>query len=123
VDDRAGTQDSLEAFLRLSGCWTDHAGNGAHALSRLAVSAPDAVVTDHVMPVLSGLDLVKEMRRAEGLKAVPAIVITALSDGEELARVRGELQALQPARLMRKPFDPAELVRALREMTGKGRAA
>jgi CheY-like chemotaxis protein/anti-sigma regulatory factor (Ser/Thr protein kinase) len=53
----------------------DLAGDGREALDQIAVSPPDLVVTDLVMPELDGLQLVRALRR--GYPQIPAILLTA----------------------------------------------
>lgn len=65
----------------------DYASNGAEALEKLAHTLPDLVITDLVMPVVDGLQLVEEIRHRYPL--VPVVLLT--SHGSEQVAV----QALQ----------------------------
>jgi CheY-like chemotaxis protein len=55
------------------------AENGLEAVALCAREAPDVVVLDLLMPRLSGLDALHQMREAGC--AAPAILLTAISDG------------------------------------------
>jgi CheY-like chemotaxis protein len=119
VEDDSVGQSALEAFMRRQGCWTDAASNAEAAMLRLKVSVPDAVVTDHLLTANTGLDLVRQMRQLPATAAVPAVMITAIDDDLEVGRIEAELEKQGHARLIRKPFEPADLVRAVRQMAGK----
>jgi CheY-like chemotaxis protein len=116
VEDNALTGEALGTYLEAAGIRVDHAGNGLGALTRMALRPyPDVVITDQLMPAMSGVELVAEMRRRPELAAVPAVVITAMADGPELEEKRRRLDGLGPARLLRKPFEMADLLKAVRE--------
>ncbi|HLL54281.1 MAG TPA: response regulator, partial [Myxococcaceae bacterium] len=58
------------------------ARDGREALQLAGERLPDLIVTDHMMPRLSGLDLCKELRKDERLKRTPIILLSAvLSQG------------------------------------------
>jgi len=81
--------DSPEARNVAGGCLKDHgvtpvfAENGREALKILEQQQPDAVLTDLHMPEMSGLELVKQMRR--DYSNVPVVLMTA--HGSEQAAV------------------------------------
>jgi CheY-like chemotaxis protein len=64
------------------------ASNGAAALECLAAHAPDLLVTDLNMPVMDGLELLRQLR-ANGHRDLPAIVLTARSDQRAAATAAG----------------------------------
>jgi CheY-like chemotaxis protein len=83
------------------------ADNGADAVALCAREAPDVLILDLLMPRLSGLDALREMRRA-GVRA-PAVLLSAISDGT-VRRVEGAGDA--DAHL-EKPFSRKSVERAL----------
>jgi CheY-like chemotaxis protein len=88
------------------------ASDGEHALSLLAEmgSSVDLVVSDVVMPRMSGLELATRMRRQ--YPRVPLLFITGYADD---GAVDSEVLP-EDARILLKPFLPAELVRKVREV-------
>jgi CheY-like chemotaxis protein len=117
VEDNPVTLESLREYMRMHGHETETAGNGLGAEVALLAFKPDAVVVDHIMPGLNGLGFIKRLRAVPLWAQTPVVLITALADGPELNEVTQELASLQPARLLRKPFDPPDLLTTLYEMT------
>jgi CheY-like chemotaxis protein len=66
----------------------------------------------------SGADLLAEMRRCPGWERVPAILETAASE-EDLAAL--DLVHLAPVRVLRKPYDPEQMLALLAQIEGGSR--
>ena len=108
VDDEPEIVRGLADNLAFEGYETVGAANGAEALSAIAYATPDLVILDIMMPVMSGWDVAKELRR-RGID-VPIIMLTAR--GEEVDRVLGlELGADD---YVTKPFSLRELLARVR---------
>jgi DNA-binding response OmpR family regulator len=106
--------DDEEKIARMVGSYLEAAGfsvllafDGGKALELWNTERPDFLVLDINMPVMSGLDAAREVRRES---SVPIIFLTARND--EVDRVVGlELGADD---YMAKPFSPRELVARVR---------
>ena len=72
----------------------------------------DAVILDWMMPNMSGIEVVRQIRRMNDKRATPVIMLTAR--GEETDKVRG-LDAGADDYVV-KPFSPAELVSRVRAL-------
>lgn len=79
---------------------------------RLHSPPPDAVVLDHYLPGARGLELLRRMRRVPGWYGVPAVIASAASDDVAAELVR-EAESLGRVAVLRKPFEAADLLRAL----------
>ncbi len=90
------------------------AGNGADAVALARREGPDAVILDLLMPRLSGLDALREMRQ-DG-RRLPAVLLTAISDRS----VRGLDGGDAPDAILEKPFTRRSLERALARATRTG---
>ena len=78
VDDDVDTRD-LYAWCMIASGWLVHAvANGAEALIAAPVVGPDVIVMDLHMPVLGGLDAIREIKRNDATKHVPIVACTAL---------------------------------------------
>jgi CheY-like chemotaxis protein len=118
VEDDASLRRLLELRLSVDGYVTRTAEDGVDALEVLASWVPDVVVTDVMMPRLSGLSLSRAVRGDERTALIPIILLTAL-------RFDSDMQAvvdLGGVTFMNKPFDAhslnAALVAALPQRTG-----
>ena len=115
VDDEPKIRDLARRYLEADGFQVLEAADGEAALTVLAETEPDIVVTDIMMPVLNGLELLRQIRLTS---SVPVVMLTARDDeidkvlalttgaddyvtkpfgGRELAaRLRAILRRLQP---------------------------
>jgi CheY-like chemotaxis protein len=85
-DDR----DALVAAAHLledGGFIVELAKNAGDAIVKAAALRPDIIVTDLVMPHLTGEDLVRELQRRRTTRRIPVIVYTAITDAQHLARL------------------------------------
>jgi two-component system OmpR family response regulator len=73
---------------------------------------PDALILDVMMPGLSGLETLAEMRRRDRLLTVPAIFMTARGRAME----QSQYLTLGAAGTILKPFDPVNLAMQIRTM-------
>jgi signal transduction histidine kinase/ActR/RegA family two-component response regulator len=110
VEDDPGVRTTLERLLVRQGYWVVSARNGAEALERFEECGGtiDAVLTDIVMPELSGRELVARLRERD-----PELRVLFMSGYDEKALRPGG--ALPPgARAIVKPFTIADLLSSLR---------
>ncbi|HYE91909.1 MAG TPA: response regulator [Terriglobales bacterium] len=106
VDDSATMRRILRNQLRQAGVdQVDEAANGREALALLARRHYDLLITDWNMPEMCGLDLVVEVRRTEGIRQIPILMITTVSAKEDI------MNALKAgvSNYIVKPFDAATL--------------
>jgi CheY-like chemotaxis protein len=73
----------LQNILGMLGYDVKQAGDGAHALTLVAVFEPDLVLLDLHMPVMSGLEALDHLRR--DYPAIPVVIVTGDTD-EQLAQ-------------------------------------
>ena len=109
VDDEARILSSLRRSLRREGWRVLTAGTPAEALRLLDEEPIDAVLSDHKMPGMSGLEVLEAAARRRPDAA--RILISGWPD--EIPA--GRLEALGIRALIPKPWDDAELKRILRE--------
>jgi CheY-like chemotaxis protein len=112
ADDNAVMRLLLVGALRRARFGVAEAVDGLDLRDRVLGGAdlPDVVITDVRMPRLSGLDAVAAIRERHA--TLPVIVITAFGDPEthEIAAGFGACRVLD------KPFDPDDLVAAVRDL-------
>lgn len=88
VDDYASGLETVAKLLQLWGFETRTAANGDEALAALNEFAPDLVILDWYMPVLSGAGFLKEIRASSRWSRLPVVVFTAWDDPEERAQAK-----------------------------------
>jgi CheY-like chemotaxis protein len=77
VDDDHSVRVSLVRALRARGYQAVGAGGGEEALRRALESPPDVIVMDLMMPLRSGAEVARAMRRERALAHVPIIALSA----------------------------------------------
>jgi two-component system alkaline phosphatase synthesis response regulator PhoP len=108
VEDEASMIAGLEYALTKEGYLVRSASDGERALLAVRKSLPDLILLDVMLPVRSGFDVLRELRK-EG-RSVPVILLTA--KGQELDKVHGfDLGADD---YVTKPFSLAELLARIR---------
>ena len=110
VEDEAPLVTMLRYNLEREGFAVDAAGDGEEALLRIAERKPDAVLLDWMLPLVSGLEVCRQIRRSPATRSLPVIMLTARV--EEGDRVRGLDSGADD--YVVKPFSPSELVARLR---------
>ena len=106
VEDERDMADLVAARLRKEGYQVDAAYDGAAGLDAVRARPPDLVLLDIMMPVLSGTDVLAEMRRDPRTTGVPVVMMTA--KGREADVVAG--LKLGADDYIVKPFSLAVLV-------------
>ncbi len=75
VDDEPSNRKILQQELTHRGYAVDTANDGSEALKKVESTRPDLIILDYTMPGLSGLDVLKELRKKED--DTPVVMITA----------------------------------------------
>ena len=115
VDDEIHIVHVVAIKLRNNGYEVITANNGEEAFELAQQENPDIIVTDYQMPVMSGLELVKELRENEITKSIPVILLTARS----FAISKEEQNDLQISTCLSKPFSPRELLGDIEDVLHK----
>jgi two-component system, OmpR family, phosphate regulon response regulator PhoB len=119
VEDEAPLVTLLRYNLEKEGFAVCSAGDGEEALLQIAENKPDAVLLDWMLPLVSGLEVCRQIRRSPSSRALPIILLTAR--GEEADRVRGLDSGADD--YIVKPFSPSELVARLRAVIRRAQPA
>lgn len=112
VDDEIHIIHVVAIKLRNNGFTVITAENGAQAFERACEDKPDIIVTDCQMPVMTGLELIEKLRKNEGTKEIPVIMLTARSFTIE----QEQKEQLQISECLSKPFSPKELLRSIEDI-------
>jgi PAS domain S-box-containing protein len=118
VDDDLGVCRSLRDLLLSEGCTVLTASGGLEALRILNDTEVDVVLSDVVMPDLSGYDLFMEVRRRGN---TPVVLMTGYYYDPGHVIKRSRLEGLESV-VFKKPIDPARLKGALLAVCGRAPA-
>ncbi len=105
ADDDLGIRLSVSDYLEMAGYSVITADNGQQALDLLETYHPHLLVTDIMMPMMDGYELVKQVRQRPAFRLLPLILLTERASTEE--RIRG--YQLGCDFYLPKPFDIQEL--------------
>lgn len=110
VDDERPIVTLLVRLAQGLGARTEVAHNGKDALEKIREHRPDLVLLDLIMPIMSGEEVLAVMETDPQLQDIPVIVISTK------AAVGAGVEREVPH--LRKPFEPAEVKRLMREQLG-----
>ena len=82
VDDEALNRDMLSRRLEHQGFRVETAADGPAALRAVAARCPDLVLLDIMMPGMTGVEVLEELRATYAPDQLPVIMVTALKDGD-----------------------------------------
>ena len=77
VDDEYALVENITELLCEEGYRVVSTGNGKDALARLQSEQPDLLITDFMMPVVNGRDLVRAVRAIPAFHELPIIMMSA----------------------------------------------
>jgi CheY-like chemotaxis protein len=117
VDDDPDARAFLTAVLADHGFATAEAKDGVEALSAIARSAPDLVALDISMPEKSGVAVYRKLREDEGLKHIPVIIITGMSD-DFRSFISTRRHIPPPDEYISKPVDHEQFVGVVKKLLG-----
>ncbi|HBU98044.1 MULTISPECIES: phosphate regulon transcriptional regulator PhoB [Thalassospira] len=112
VEDEAAIVTMLRYNLEREGMQVVEAGDGDEALKIMAETHVDLVLLDWMLPVMSGIEVCRQIRRKPESRDVPVIMVTAR--GEEGDRIRGLDTGADD--YVTKPFAIGELLARIRAL-------
>ncbi len=114
VEDEVDSLEMLQALLEEEGYDVIGASDGRAALERLATLRPHLIITDVMMPYMSGTELITWIQQRPELRATPILVMSA-GRGEEVASRFG-------CAYVKKPFDLAAFFALIAALVGRSSA-
>ncbi|MEH6551102.1 MAG: phosphate regulon transcriptional regulator PhoB [Pseudomonadales bacterium] len=112
VDDEAPIRDMIRMGLEMQGFNCLEAADGLEAHAVIVDHQPDLILLDWMMPNVSGLELIRRLKKDEVTASIPVIMLTAKAEEDNM------LQGLQSGAddYVRKPFSTKELVARVRAL-------
>lgn len=90
VDDDVFLRDMYAMKFKEHGDEVESAYDAAEALRMLTANAFEVMITDIVMPGMSGIELIKQIKSTENLKSVQCIVLSNQGEDSDIAEARKE---------------------------------
>lgn len=118
VEDETATNQLLCQLLQREGVVCQGVEEGRKAVEAATHERPAAILLDLMLPDMSGLEVMQQLRCQGSLKRIPWIVLTALDD--ETTRQRS--RELGADAYLTKPLQPQTLVAEIRELLADARA-
>lgn len=114
VDDQPQISKLLNDLLTHEGYQVHLAFNGEMGYQKAKELNPSLIIMDIMMPVMSGFDSVKAIRKEPKLANVPIIFLTARG----LESDKLEAEKLGAVEFVTKPFSPKQLVQLVKKHIG-----
>ncbi len=106
VDDEESVRTLLRDTLELDGYEVREAVDGPTALDAFDTEPPDGMILDIMMPGLSGIDVLREIRGRQAGADLPVILLTAAGDD----KTTWDGWSAGASCYLTKPFDPDNLL-------------
>ena len=114
VDDEPDVRNFIAACLEDAGFEVDVAVDGLDALEKVETFSPDLMTLDMVMPKMSGIKVIRNLRKNKKWAKLPIIVITAHAHDEmgsdQIKEFSALTSGLRPRITLDKPISPTNLV-------------
>ncbi len=112
VEDAPFLRYAFGRLLRMHGFEVREANDGREALECVLKFRPELVLTDLMMPVMDGIELIRRLHEDPATENLPVVAITADSteQAEQMAREAGAVDVIT------KPIDLPALLDRLREL-------
>ncbi|MBE0621492.1 MAG: response regulator [Burkholderiales bacterium] len=114
VDDSASIRSMVSFTLKSAGYEVVEAVDGVDAMTKAKATAMDLVLTDHNMPRMDGLTLVRSLRELPGYRSAPILILTTESSQD----MKNQGKAAGATGWLVKPFDPQRLIEVVRKVLG-----
>lgn len=112
VDDSETMRMHVARAFRAFTCEVLEAADGAEGLAVVHRERPDVILLDYAMPVMDGLEMLRQLKAAPALRNIPVVMLTAESGSENLLK----LARLGVRDQLAKPFNEALLVERVRRI-------
>lgn len=119
VDDEPGIRESVQAYLEDNETWqVATASNANEAWQTIESQVPDLIISDIMMPQVSGYEFLAKLRTDPRYRDIPVVFLTAR--GMTSDRIQGYEAGCDA--YLAKPFDPEELEAIVKNLLSKNRA-
>lgn len=116
VEDEQAIAEMIVMSLEMAGYEVKRAANGDIAFQMILDTAPDLILADWMMPMMTGLELAQRLKREPSTAEIPIILLTAKSDEND--KLKGFDAGVDD--YVVKPFSPRELLARIKAVLRRG---
>src|SRR5215467_3348293 len=116
IDDSATMREVIKIAFRRENIHVITCGDAASALNQFEQRPPDVVITDVIMPDQDGYSVCSQIKQNPQFGKTPVILMSGVVNKS----VADRAVAVQADELMRKPFQPQELLTRVKNLIGHG---
>ncbi|MBX9257413.1 response regulator [Desmonostoc muscorum CCALA 125] len=116
VEDTPSQLELINSFLRENGHTVIKAYDAKDGMIKAIKHQPDAIITDVVMPEVSGFEFCRQLKKNPTTKKVPIIICS--SKNQPIDRIWGMRQGADV--YLTKPFTKQQLLHALKSLVERG---
>ena len=113
IEDEPDAAEMFAEMMRVNGYRVMKMFSSGPAISMIAQEKPDVIILDIMMPDISGLEVLRYMRREPALQAIPVIIVSAKSMPSD---IKSGLDA-GATKYLTKPVGFRDLVEAVKQVT------
>lgn len=112
IEDEPNITEAIRFLLTREGWQVETHAEGENAVQTILSAQPDLVILDVMLPGKRGMDVLRELREHEEMRALPVLMLTARGQ----SRDREMAEKAGVSRFMTKPFSNTEVLTAVRDL-------
>ena len=114
VDDETGFAELLRDLLRMDNYEVEVANDGVEGVEKVQTFKPDVIISDIVMPRMSGFEMFKKLKSSPETASIPFLFITGFQD----ERVLAEARKIGVFGILQKPIDLEQIENRVSALLG-----
>ena len=114
IEDEPNITEAIRFILSRDGCDVMTLADGIGAVAAVRAAMPDLVILDLMLPGVSGLEILEQIRADPATQALPVMMLTAKGQGRD----RDAAERAGASHFMTKPFSNDDMRAAVRALTG-----
>ncbi|MGB9598522.1 MAG: response regulator [Minisyncoccales bacterium] len=113
IEDDRLFQKTLGQKLRAEGFNVISAFSGQEGLNKAQKEKPDLILLDLILPKMTGLEILKELKENDSTKGIKVVILTNVSS--EIERIQKSMELGATAYLIKSEYSLEELVKKIKE--------
>jgi CheY-like chemotaxis protein len=115
VDDEPFVVRIVQTNLKMEGYDVVVATDGEAALQMVHTEQPNLIILDVLLPKMNGWEVLNQLKADAATSHIPVMLLTVIHEMETLEQEK----MAQAQRLLTKPFEPMDLITAVKQLLGE----